>query len=392
MTSMATASTSQHDFRPMRHRVALSFRAPSRSRSATDLNVNVIDLGELHLRNIGRPVRVYALHRRWSRRSSWAKPLAGVRAASVPGGPAIPDEYDQPGSGVLRRWHRLRHHSRPCRAQGAFRRVARFGARLWRPRTSMCARSAVSSAFATSYMEACRGRARACVSAPNSAMPRREKSFRSDQYEGELGDLFALQDRIALSVVKTDRAAGARARADAGDAQTSPEPDRLRSRFAGARSAVPNGLQLIFARPAACSSRPYPTIPTMPWPIRVLPFGTCSGSARSDRRIRRAMPLPAPDMRARRRTWRVMMRSRWRCYAHAQSFLLHDLRQGKRSRGARHCRRPELCHGLDHGERDVRLSGRRSYGGAPGRAGRAAFARSTPARFGMKVCSARLIM
>ena len=28
-----------------------------------DLNVNVIDLGDLHLRNIGRPVRVYALHR-----------------------------------------------------------------------------------------------------------------------------------------------------------------------------------------------------------------------------------------------------------------------------------------------------------------------------------------
>ena len=48
-----------------------------------DFDVNVIDLGDLHLRNMGRPVRVYALHPPTQPAKLVGEALAGQRAAPI---------------------------------------------------------------------------------------------------------------------------------------------------------------------------------------------------------------------------------------------------------------------------------------------------------------------
>ena len=68
------------------------------------------------------------------------------------------------------------------------------------------------------------------------------------------------------------------------------------------------------------------------------------------------MPSPAPDMPTEAIERGGDDAFALAVYGHVQSFLLHDFQKARMVAGARHCRRPEFGHGLDHGERDVRLS------------------------------------
>jgi adenylate cyclase len=166
-----------------------------------DLNVNVIDLGDVHLRNIGRPVRVYALH-------PPAQPakLVGEAAAGSEARPSIavlpfrmnlasPDQvyfadgivYDiVRGLAALKelfvvsRGSALGYGGRTIDVRQIGRQLGvRYVLYGSVQRTSTMIR------IGTELSDAESG-----------------EVISSDQYEGDLGDLFALQDRIAVSVVK----------------------------------------------------------------------------------------------------------------------------------------------------------------------------------------------
>lgn len=166
-----------------------------------DLNVNVIDLGDLHLRNIGRPVRVYAL-----RPTMQPAKLVGEAAAGSEPRPSIavlpfrmnlasPDQgyfadgivYDiVRGLAALKelfvvsRGSTLGYGGRNIDVREIGRQLGvRYVLYGSVQRTSTTLR------IGTELSDAESG-----------------EVIRSDQYEGDLGDLFALQDRIAISVVR----------------------------------------------------------------------------------------------------------------------------------------------------------------------------------------------
>ena len=134
--------------------------------------------------------------------------------------------------------------------------------------------------------------------------------IRSDLHEGDLGELFALQDRIAINVVR----------------QIAPQV-RERELMRAMRKHPPNltayelvlqALEMLYRmdydssqRPGACLSRPSHTIRILRWPILTLLSGTCFASVRLDRRTRTAMRSPAPDMPRKPSSEAVTMRSRW---------------------------------------------------------------------------------
>jgi len=167
-----------------------------------DLNVNVIDLGDLHLRNIGRPVRVYAL------RPPMEPPkLVGEAPAGSEPRPSIavlPFRMNMTGPHetyfvdgivydiirglaalkelfVVSRGSTLGYSGRNIDVREVGRqlgvRYVLYGS-VQRTTTTLRIGTELSDAESGDVI-------------------------RSDQYEGDLGDLFALQDRIAISVVRT---------------------------------------------------------------------------------------------------------------------------------------------------------------------------------------------
>jgi adenylate cyclase len=168
----------------------------------SDLNVNVIDLGDLHLRNIGRPVRVYAL------RAPMEPPkLLGEAPAGSEPRPSIavlPFRMNMVGPHetyfvdgivydiirglaalkelfVVSRGSTLGYGGRNIDVREVGRqlgvRYVLYGS-VQRTSTTLRIGTELSDAESGDVI-------------------------RSDQYEGDLGDLFALQDRIAISVVRT---------------------------------------------------------------------------------------------------------------------------------------------------------------------------------------------
>ena len=85
--------------------------------------------------------------------------------------------------------------------------------------------------------------------------------IRSDQYEGGLTDVFELQGRITVNVVRDGGAARPRARADAQRGGHRREPDGLRLPAAGARPPLSPGLRVVLAWRGACCSMPSPSDP-----------------------------------------------------------------------------------------------------------------------------------
>jgi adenylate cyclase len=167
-----------------------------------DLKVNVIDLGDLHLRNIGRPVRVYALHP-----PIQPSKLVGEAAAGSEPRPSIavlpfrmnlvsPDQgyfvdgivYD-----IIRGLAALKELFVVSRGStlsygGRNIDVREIGRQLGVRYVlyGSVQKTSTTLRIGTELSDAESG-----------------EVIRSDQYEGDLGDLFALQDRIAISVVRT---------------------------------------------------------------------------------------------------------------------------------------------------------------------------------------------
>jgi adenylate cyclase len=167
-----------------------------------DFNVNVIDLGDLRLRNIGRPVRVYALHPPMQ-----PSKLVGEAAAGSEPRPSIavlpfrmnlvdPDQgyfvdgivYD-----IIRGLAALKELFVVSRGStlgygGRNIDVREIGRQLGVRYIlyGSVQKTSTTLRIGTELSDAESG-----------------EVIRSDQYEGDLGDLFALQDRIAISVVRT---------------------------------------------------------------------------------------------------------------------------------------------------------------------------------------------
>jgi adenylate cyclase len=166
-----------------------------------DLNVNAIDLGDLRLRNIGRPVRVYAL-----RPSMQPAKLVGESVAGSEPRPSIavlpfrmnlasPDQgyfadgvvYD-----IIRGLAALKELFVVSRGSslgygGRDIDVREIGRQLGVRYVlyGSVQRTTTMLRIGTELSDAESG-----------------EVIRSDQYEGDPGDLFALQDRIAISVVR----------------------------------------------------------------------------------------------------------------------------------------------------------------------------------------------
>lgn len=166
-----------------------------------DLNVNAIDLGDLRLRNIGRPVRVYAL-----RPSMQPAKLVGEAVAGSEPRPSIavlpfrmnlasPDQgyfadgvvYD-----IIRGLAALKELFVVSRGSslgygGRDIDVREIGRQLGVRYVlyGSVQRTTTMLRIGTELSDAESG-----------------EVIRSDQYEGDPGDLFALQDRIAISVVR----------------------------------------------------------------------------------------------------------------------------------------------------------------------------------------------
>lgn len=164
-------------------------------------NVNVIDLGDLHLRNIRRPVRVYALHRRMR-----PPKLLGEDAAGVEPRPSIavlpfrmnlvsPDEtYFADGivDDIVRGLAALKELF-----------VVSRGSALGYGGRNIDVRE-ISRQLGVRYIlygSVQRTNKTLRISAELSEAETAEVIF-SERYEGDLSDIFAVQDRIALSVVR----------------------------------------------------------------------------------------------------------------------------------------------------------------------------------------------
>src|SRR5882757_2170205 len=167
-----------------------------------DLKVNVIDLGDLHLRNIGRPVRVYALHppiqpsKLVGEAAEGSEPRPSIAVLPFRMNLVSPDQgyfvdgivYDIiRGLAALKelfvvsRGSTLGYGGRNIDVREIGRQLG-VGYVLY----GSVQKTSTTLRIGTELSDAESG-----------------ELIRSDQYEGDLGDLFALQDRIAISVVQT---------------------------------------------------------------------------------------------------------------------------------------------------------------------------------------------
>jgi adenylate cyclase len=167
-----------------------------------DLAVNVIDLGDLRLRNIARPVRVYALHppmepaKLVGEDAAGSEPRPSLAVLPFRMNMASPDQtyfvdgivYD-----IIRGLSALKELFVVSRGStlgfgGRSIDVREIGRQLGVRYIlyGSVQKTSTTLRIGTELSDAETG-----------------EVMRSDQYEGDLGDLFALQDRIALSVVRT---------------------------------------------------------------------------------------------------------------------------------------------------------------------------------------------
>jgi adenylate cyclase len=166
-----------------------------------DINVNVIDLGDLHLRNIGRPVRVYALH----------PPMQPAKLV----GEAAAGSEPRPSIAVLPFRMNLASPDQGYFADGIVYDIVRGLAAL-KELFVVSRGSALGYGGRTIDVREI-GRQLGVRYVLYGSVQRTSTTLRigtelsdaesgevilSDQYEGDLGDLFALQDRIAISVVR----------------------------------------------------------------------------------------------------------------------------------------------------------------------------------------------
>jgi adenylate cyclase len=167
-----------------------------------DFDVNVIDLGDLRLRNIGRPVRVYALHppmqpsRLVGEAAAGSEPRPSIAVLPFRMNLVSPDQayfvdgivYD-----IIRGLAALKELFVVSRGStlgygGRNIDVREIGRQLGVRYVlyGSVQKTSTTLRIGTELSDAESG-----------------EVVRSDQYEGDLGDLFALQDRIAISVVRT---------------------------------------------------------------------------------------------------------------------------------------------------------------------------------------------
>ncbi len=168
----------------------------------SDFDVNVIDLGDLRLRNIGRPVRVYALHppmqpsRLVGEAAAGSEPRPSIAVLPFRMNLVSPDQayfvdgivYD-----IIRGLAALKELFVVSRGStlgygGRNIDVREIGRQLGVRYVlyGSVQKTSTTLRIGTELSDAESG-----------------EVVRSDQYEGDLGDLFALQDRIAISVVRT---------------------------------------------------------------------------------------------------------------------------------------------------------------------------------------------
>jgi adenylate cyclase len=168
---------------------------------SSDLNVNVIDLGDLHLRNIGRPVHVYALQRPMQpaklvgEAPAGSEPRPSIAVLPFRMNLASPDEgYFADGivDDIVRGLAALKELFVVSRGSALgyggrnidVREIGRqLGVRyiLY----GSVQRTSTTLRIATELSETATG-----------------EVIYSDRYEGDFSDIFALQDRIALGVVR----------------------------------------------------------------------------------------------------------------------------------------------------------------------------------------------
>ena len=166
-----------------------------------DLNVNVIDLGDLHLRNIGRPVRVYALQ-------------PPVQPAKLVGEAAAGSEA-RPSIAVLPFRMNLASPDQVYFADGIVYDIIRGLAAL--KELFVVSRGTALGVGGRTIDVRQIGRQLGVRYVLYGSVQRTSTMLRigtelsdaesgevisSDQYEGDPGDLFSLQDRIAVSVVR----------------------------------------------------------------------------------------------------------------------------------------------------------------------------------------------
>jgi adenylate cyclase len=167
-----------------------------------DLKVNVIDLGDLHLRNISRPVRVYALH-------------PSMEPAKLLG-EAPADAEPRPSLAVLPFRMNMASPDQTYFADGIVYDIIRGLAAL--KELFVVSRGSTLGYGGRNIDVRAIGRQLGVRYILYGSVQRTNRTLRlgtelsdaetgdvirSDQYEGDLDDVFALQDRIALNVVKT---------------------------------------------------------------------------------------------------------------------------------------------------------------------------------------------
>ena len=166
-----------------------------------DLNINVIDLGDLHLRNIGRPIRVYALH----------PPMQPAKLV----GEAVADSEPRPSIAVLPFRMNLTSPDQGYFADGIVYDIVRGLAAL--KELFVVSRGSTLGYGGRNIDVREIGRQLGVRYVLYGSVQRTSTTLRigtelsdtesgevihSDRYEGDLADLFALQDRIAISVVR----------------------------------------------------------------------------------------------------------------------------------------------------------------------------------------------
>lgn len=166
-----------------------------------DLNINVIDLGDLHLRNIRRPIRVYALH----------PPMQPAKLV----GEAVADSEPRPSIAVLPFRMNLTSPDQGYFADGIVYDIVRGLAAL--KELFVVSRGSTLGYGGRNIDVREIGRQLGVRYVLYGSVQRTSTTLRigtelsdtesgevihSDRYEGDLADLFALQDRIAISVVR----------------------------------------------------------------------------------------------------------------------------------------------------------------------------------------------
>jgi len=164
--------------------------------------LGAIDLGDLHLRNLARPVRVFALRVSDGAAAARRRCAGRLRAAALHRGAAFrkhqtdPEEnYFADGSVdvIINALASLRNCSY----------LARLDPRLFRPQRLTRARSAATSGTLRAVWKRT-PLARPDQDRDGTQRHRDRHDRRSDQYDGDLAELFEVQDRIATNVVQDD--------------------------------------------------------------------------------------------------------------------------------------------------------------------------------------------